>query len=159
MFQSIADLVANHFTVSLNQVVWLAQMPLVLSCLILLPIACLSEIFTMRTLLMSFNLLLIIGSIIKIAAGRLHFEWLIFGHMLQMSVRVAYNCYAGNIANIWCRQDEISRGTAANVAGYSLGIGLAYIIPPLVLTNQFTDKVMNETHVSYFLSIFLQGSE
>ena len=145
MFQPISNITAYHFGVQVSQVIWLAQMSLPITCLTLLPIAYLSEVFNMRILLLSFNALLIIGSIIKIAVGRIYFEWLMCGQAIQLVTRVAFYAYGSKIANIWCKKNEISRGTAVIVAGMVFGMGLGFYIPPFLTTNQLNIQLQNSS--------------
>ena len=140
MFQAISDMTSYHFGVPHSQVMWLAQMSLPITCVLLLPIACLSEFLSMRVLILIFNTINVVGSIIKVAAGRLYFEWLLVSQVLQLTTRVAYTAFGSQVANIWCKKNEISRGTAVTVAGMALGMGLGNGIPPMLITNQLNNS-------------------
>ena len=90
----------------------------------------------MRILILIFNAVSVVGSIIKVAAGRIYFEWLLVSQVLQLTTRVAYVAYGSQVANIWCKKNEISRGTAVFAAGMAFGMGLGYKIPPMLISNQ-----------------------
>jgi len=135
------------------QVIWLAQMSLPIHCLLLLPIAYLSEVLNMRILILIFNAVCVVGSIIKVAAGRIYFEWLLVSQVLQVTTRVAYVAYGSQVANIWCKKNEISRGTAVFVAGMAFGMGLGYRIPPMLISNQLENSTVRTImHIYFFFS-------
>ena len=117
-------------------------MSLPIHCLLLLPIAYLSEVLNMRILILIFNAVCVVGSIIKVAAGRIYFEWLLVSQVLQVTTRVAYVAYGSQVANIWCKKNEISRGTAVFVAGMAFGMGLGYRIPPMLISNQLENSTV-----------------
>ena len=68
LFQSITGLTSHYYNVTEDDVTWLAQVSMVLMCLTLVPTTFLSEVFTMRTVVISTNVVLLIGCILKTVA-------------------------------------------------------------------------------------------
>ena len=68
LFQSITGLTSHYYNVSEDDITWLAQVSMVLMCITLVPTTFLSEVFTMRTVVISTNVVLLIGCILKTVA-------------------------------------------------------------------------------------------
>ena len=91
----------------------------------------------MRSVVISTNILLLTGCILKnIALERNLFGLLMFGQLLTQLPRSVSITYAGQLANVWCKSDEISRGTSVGISGMILGLGLGYIIPSAIIEDQ-----------------------
>ena len=95
----------------------------------------------MRTVVLSTNILLLIGCILKnIALDRNLFGLLMFGQVLTQIPRSVSITYAGQLANLWSKSDEISRGTSMGISGFILGLSLGYIIPPAIIEDQIENN-------------------
>ena len=101
----------------------------------------------MRAVVLSANFLLLVGCILKnVALDESLFGLLMFGQLLTQMPRSVSITYAGQLANLWCKSEEISRGTSMGISGFILGFCLGYIIPPAVIEDQNeTLKSINAT--------------
>ena len=69
-----------------------------------------------------------------------------FGQLLTQIPRSVSITYAGQLSNLWCKSEEISRGTSMGISGFILGFCLGYIIPSAVIEDQNeTLKSINTT--------------
>ena len=59
-----------------------------------------------------------------------------FGQLLTQIPRSVSITYAGQLSNLWCKSEEISRGTSMGISGFILGFCLGYIIPSAVIEDQ-----------------------
>ena len=95
----------------------------------------------MRTVVLSTNILLLVGCILKnVALDENLFGLLMFGQLLTQIPRSVSITYAGQLANLWNKSDEISRGTSMGISGFILGLSLGYIIPPAIITDQIENN-------------------
>lgn len=54
--------------------------------------------------------------------------------------------YAGRLANLMLKSDEIARGVAIGTSGQTLGLGLGYLLPAVIVTNQHVTNCQNGTN-------------
>ena len=95
----------------------------------------------MRTVILSANIVLLIGCILKnVALESDLFGLLMFGHVLTQIPRSVSITYAGQLANFWAKSDEVSRGTSTGISGFILGLSLGYIIPPAIIEDQIENN-------------------
>ena len=142
MFQSIYGLVADFYGIKENLAIWLGQISLVLLALVLFPFAFLSDFVSVRKVVMTSCILVAIGSFLKtlaalpLTATRDLFPLLMFGQTISQIPRAITLPYAGRLANLMLKSDEIARGVSIGTSGQTLGLGLGYLLPAVFVTNQ-----------------------
>ena len=83
-----------------------------------------------------------IGSILKtLASLQLDFSrnllpLLFVGHIISQIPRAIALPYAGRLANLMLPSNQIARAVALGTSGFTLGLGLGYIVPAAIVTNQ-----------------------
>lgn len=96
------------------------------------------------------SIVILIGSFIKtIALERDQFWLLLIGQIFSQSTRAIGQPYGGRLANLWFKRNEISKAVGICSGGFTLGAGLGYVIPTLVVIDQSAGdeqlKLVNET--------------
>ena len=83
------------------------------------------------------SIVILIGSVIKtIALERDQFWLLLIGQILSQGTRAIGQPYGGRLANLWFKRNEISKAVGICSGGFTLGAGLGYVIPALVVVDQ-----------------------
>ena len=83
------------------------------------------------------SIVILIGSVIKtIALERNQFWLLLIGQILTQATRAIGQPYGGRLANLWFKRNEISKAVGICSGGFTLGAGLGYVIPALVVVDQ-----------------------
>ena len=83
------------------------------------------------------SIVILIGSVIKtIALERDQFWLLLIGQILSQGTRAIGQPYGGRLANLWFNRNEISKAVGICSGGFTLGAGLGYVIPALVVVDQ-----------------------
>ena len=83
-----------------------------------------------------------IGSILKTLASmpldfsRNLFPLLFLGQIISQIPRAIALPYAGRLANLMLPSNQIARAVALGTSGFTLGLGLGYIVPAAIVTNQ-----------------------
>ena len=74
---------------------------------------------------------------------------LLIGQIFSQSTRSIGQPYGGRLANLWFKRNEISKAVGVCSGGFTLGAGLGYVIPALVVVDQSAGdeklKLLNET--------------
>ena len=74
---------------------------------------------------------------------------LLIGQIFSQSTRSIGQPYGGRLANLWFKRNEISKAVGVCSGGFTLGAGLGYVIPALVVVDQSAGdeqlKLSNET--------------
>ena len=158
MYQSIYGLVADFYGIKENLAMWLGQISLVLLALVLFPFAFLSDFVSVRKVVMTSCILVSVGSFLKtlaalpLTATRDLFPLLMFGQAISQIPRAITLPYAGRLANLMLKSDEIARGVSIGTSGQTLGLGLGYLLPAVIVTNQHvtisSSKIDVHTNVS-----------
>ena len=158
MYQSIYGLVADFYGIKENLAIWLGQISLVLLALVLFPFAFLSDFVSVRKVVMTSCILVAVGSFLKTLAAlpltptRDLFPLLMFGQAISQIPRAITLPYAGRLANLMLKSDEIARGVSIGTSGQTLGLGLGYLLPAVIVTNQHvtisSSKIDVHTNVS-----------
>ena len=142
MFQSINGLVADFYGINENLALWLGQISLVLLAIVLFPFAFLSDFVSVRKVVMTSCILVAVGSLLKtlaalpLTATRNFFPLLMLGQAVSQIPRAITLPYAGRLANLMLKSDEIARGVSIGTSGQTLGLGLGYLLPAVIVTNQ-----------------------
>ena len=142
MFQSINGLIADFYGINENLALWLGQISLILLAIVLFPFAFLSDFVSVRKVVMTSCTLVAVGSFLKtlaalpLTATRNFFPLLILGQAVSQIPRAITLPYAGRLANLMLKSDEIARGVSIGTSGQTLGLGLGYLLPAVIVTNQ-----------------------
>ena len=142
MFQSIYSLVADFYNVDENISLMLGQVSLVLLAIVLIPSAFLSDFVSVWSVVITSTLMVAVGSVLKTVAtipsesSKKMFPLLFIGQVISQSPRAIALPYAGRLANLMLPSDAIARAVALGTSGFTLGLGLGYIIPAAIVTNQ-----------------------
>ena len=144
MFQSIYSLVANFYNIDENLALMLGQISLILLAIVLLPYEFLSDFVSVRNVVITSSMMVAIGSTLKTLASmpldvsRNLFPLLFIGQVISQVPRAIALPYASRLANLMLPTDKIARAVALSTSGFSLGLGLGYIVPAATITNQHT---------------------
>ena len=142
MFQSINSLVANFYNIDENLTLMLGQISLILLAIVLLPYAFLSDFVSVRNVVITSSMMVAIGSTLKTLASmpldvsRNLFPLLFIGQVISQVPRAIALPYASRLANLLLPTDKIARAVALSTSGFTLGLGLGYIVPAATITNQ-----------------------
>ena len=142
MFQSIYSLVANFYNIDENLTLMLGQISLILLAIVLLPYAFLSDFVSVRNVVITSSMMVAIGSTLKTLASmpldvsRNLFPLLFIGQVISQVPRAIALPYASRLANLLLPTDKIARAVALSTSGFTLGLGLGYIVPAATITNQ-----------------------
>ena len=142
MFQSIYSLIADFYQIDEDLALMLGQISLILLAIVLFPCAFLSDFVSVRSVVISSSVLVAIGSILKTLASmplgvsRNLFPLLFTGQIISQIPRAIALPYAGRLANLMLPSNQIARATALGTSGFTLGLGLGYIVPAVIVTNQ-----------------------
>ena len=153
MFQSIYGLVADFYGINESLAIWLGQISLILLALVLFPFAFLSDFVSVRKVVMTSCILVAVGSFLKtlaalpLTATRDLFPLLMFGQAISQIPRAITLPYAGRLANLMLKSDEIARGVSIGTSGQTLGLGLGYLLPAIIVTNQHVTISLSKTDV------------
>ena len=141
MFQSIYNLVADFYDVSGNEAIWLGQMSLVTLSLVLFPSAFLSDFVSVRFIVIVSSAMVVTGTLLKTAASlplqhaeesnRDLFPLLFTGQFISQFPRAIALPYAGRMANLFFKSNEIARAVACSTSGFTLGLFQKVLIKPL----------------------------
>lgn len=165
MFQSINGLVADFYGINENLALWLGQISLVLLAIVLFPFAFLSDFVSVRKVIMTSCILVAVGSFLKtlaalpLTATRNFFPLLILGQATSQIPRAITLPYAGRLANLMLKSDEIARGVSIGTSGQTLGLGLGYLLPAVIVTNQHVTKSKSENSVASVIDYDLMKME
>ena len=165
MFQSINGLVAEFYGINENLALWLGQISLVLLAIVLFPFAFLSDFVSVRKVIMTSCILVAVGSFLKTLAAlpftatRNFFPLLILGQAASQIPRAITLPYAGRLANLMLKSDEIARGVSIGTSGQTLGLGLGYLLPAVIVTNQHVTKSKSENSVASVIDYDLMKME
>ena len=142
MFQSIYSLIADFYQIDEDLALMLGQISLILLAIVLIPCAFLSDFVSVRNVVISSSVLVAIGSILKTLASmpldfsRNLFPLLFTGQIISQIPRAIALPYAGRLANLMLPSNQIARAVALGTSGFTLGLGLGYIVPAVIVTNQ-----------------------
>ena len=142
MFQSIYSLVADFYKIDEDLALMLGQISLILLAIVLFPCAFLSDFVSVRSVVISSSVMVAIGSILKTLASlpsdfsRNLFPLLFVGQIISQIPRAIALPYAGRLANLMLPSNQIARAVALGTSGFTLGLGLGYIVPAVIVTNQ-----------------------
>ena len=142
MFQSIYSLVADFYKIDENLALMLGQISLILLAIVLFPCAFLSDFVSVRSVVISSSVMVAIGSTLKTLASipsefsRNLFPLLFVGQIISQIPRAIALPYAGRLANLMLPSNQIARAVALGTSGFTLGLGLGYIVPAVIVTNQ-----------------------
>ena len=142
MFQSIYRLIADFYQIDEDLALMLGQISLILLAIVLIPCAFLSDFVSVRNVVISSSVLVAIGSILKTLASmpldfsRNLFPLLFTGQIISQIPRAIALPYAGRLANLMLPSNQIARAVALGTSGFTLGLGLGYIVPAVIVTNQ-----------------------
>ena len=165
MFQSINGLVAEFYGINENLALWLGQISLILLAIVLFPFAFLSDFVSVRKVVMTSCILVAVGSFLKtlaalpLTATRNFFPLLILGQATSQIPRAITLPYAGRLANLMLKSDEIARGVSIGTSGQTLGLGLGYLLPAVIVTNQHVTKSKSENSVASVIDYDLMKME
>ena len=142
MFQSIYSLVADFYKIDEDLALMLGQVSLILLAIVLFPCAFLSDFVSVRSVVISSSVMVAIGSTLKTLASipsdfsRNLFPLLFVGQIISQIPRAIALPYAGRLANLMLPSNQIARAVALGTSGFTLGLGLGYIVPAVIVTNQ-----------------------
>ena len=90
--------------------------------------------------------LLFLGSALRNAASERHLLPLLFvGQFIGQFSRAIALPYAGSLANLWFKPNEISKAVGIGTSGFTLGTALGYVIPGRVPRINPTDIFVIES--------------
>ena len=142
MFQSIYTIVADFYNIEQDFALMLGQISLILLAFVLFPCAFLSDFVSVRKVVIASSVVVAIGSTLKTLASmplefsKNLFPLLLIGQIISQIPRAIALPYAGRLANLMLQSNQIARAVALGTSGFTLGMGLGYIIPAVIVTNQ-----------------------
>ena len=97
----------------------------------------------------------LIGSVFKnIAVFPSTFPLLFTGQVISQLAWSLTTSRAGQLANMWCKSNEISFGTVIGSTGFMLGSGLGYLVPLFIVKD--TPSLANDDYNNEFGLLFNQ---
>ena len=87
------------------------------------------------------------------------FPLLMIGQAISQIPRAIALPYAGRLANLMLKSNEIARGVAIGTSGQTLGLGLGYLLPAIIVTNRYVaNQYVTNMPEQYSIQINISSS-
>ncbi|XP_069453225.1 choline/ethanolamine transporter FLVCR2-like isoform X1 [Ovis canadensis] len=148
-YAAINNIFMNFYGVSSFAIDWLSMCYMLVYIPLLLPVAWLSEKFSLRTIALTGSALNCLGAWVKLGSLQPHlFPVTMLGQVICSVAQVFILGMPSPIASVWFGDDEVSTACSIAVLGNQLGNALGFLVPAVSVPN-----IYNPDELAYHISI------